>query len=170
MKKIVFLLILVSLLPGKVESQSSDSVAILGSQFSPIKLTEQDSRYALASRSHSSGFFKAYEALNDTVDIHSLPLEFSGLNTDFKTHHRYWIYTKLINKTNNDNWMLHISAFGNLPPRALLISEQSREIKEFDYQNIDINMIGRATALKLQHDKPYLLLVEVKAEHIGLIP
>lgn len=170
LKRIVYLLVFAFIFASEANSHSFDHFLEQGWNVKPIELAQTDFRYTLASKIHSSGFFPGPEPLNNSNDIGSLPTEQFGLNPDFKKNPRYWLYTQIINKTKNSSWMLHISNFGYLPPTLLILSKDGKTLERFEYQNIDINTIGRAISLTLEPNQTYVLVLEIEAEYMGLTP
>jgi len=171
---------LVTLLMGfsPVQAMNPDSPeqAIKGfSSFTPIELTRTDTRYGLASLDHSSGFVSVPEglALENAPDLPSQSQAF-GLTPDFAQHSRYWLYTRIVNHTENSNWVLHISNFGFQQPRILIRGSDGQVIHTFrhsDYPgSTDINTIGRAVDVKLRAGESYLLVVELNARFAAWHP
>lgn len=139
----------------------------LASDFSPIELTRADTRYALASSEHSSGFMPAPDELTLEQAPDFVPRGHSfGLSPDFGKHSRYWLFTRVVNKTENSDWVLHISNFG-FQPRILIDGSDGRTLQPFGnsavWRSADINTIGRAIEVDLQAGQSYLVVVELTA-------
>ncbi|WP_308364404.1 MULTISPECIES: sensor histidine kinase [unclassified Microbulbifer] len=157
------------------QAKSPASPVQVANGFSPIELTRTDTRYGLASLNNSSGFIPAPEgvALDNAPDL--VPQETTfGLDPDFRLHHRYWLYTRIENNTENSDWVFHISNFGFLRPRVLIRDGSGQTIKTFSnsgYESgTDINTIGRAVKVRLPAGKSYLMVVELKAHHAAWHP
>lgn len=137
---------------------------------SPTSLVRTDTRYALASIDHSSGFVPAPEgmALADAADFLT-QTNTGNLSPNFRQHSRYWLFTQVDNNTNTSDWMLHISNFGYRQPAVLVKGTTGQKIIRFHNDgspgDADINTIGRAINLKLQVGESYWLIVELKADH-----
>lgn len=145
----------------------SISIALAEEQdsgFARLALTEVDTRYRLISHRHSSGFFPVTEKLSLGLDERPNPASSGDLSPNFRKHGRYWLYTTVVNSTDNPDWVLHISNFGYRPPTLLLSSEDGKLLKKFDYSQIDINAIGRSIQLELQPGKHYFLVVELESD------
>ena len=155
------------------------------SLLTPLQITLTDTRYPLASVAHSSGFIPVSETVqledaittlgdkNDigTAEQSNTPLRKNiNLEPDFKTHHRYWLATKITNMTDNEHWVLHISSFAFQQPRVLVIDGHGHEIKVFDNRSVDINTIGQALNVRLEPQKTYVMVVELTAYHVTWYP
>ncbi|ROT98200.1 hypothetical protein EB809_15335 [Marinobacter sp. R17] len=147
-----------------------------GSVFSPLKLSQLDAQYPLESLKHSPGFIPAptgqrlENAPERSPDAHPF-----GLTPDFRQHHRYWLYTRVTNLTENDQWMLHISNFGNVQPRVLIRGPHSQEYRTFDEQGrtkdtTSTNTTGRAIPLTLSPGESYQIIIELEAGFVAIQP
>ncbi|MGL6161652.1 sensor histidine kinase [Microbulbifer sp.] len=145
------------------------------SPFSPIELTKTDTRYPLASLNYSSGFLPIPEGLTleNAPDLSPQNQAF-GLTPDFGKHSRYWLYTHIVNNTENSDWVLHISNFGFQQPRVLIRGSDGQVVHTFrnsDYPgSTDINTIGRAVDVKQRAGESYLMVVELKARFVAWYP
>lgn len=159
--------------PTQAKSPASPMQVVNG--FSPIELTRPDTPYPLASLNHSSGFVSMPEglALENAPDLPPQSQTF-GLTPDFGQHDRYWLYTRIVNNTENSDWVLHISNFGFQQPRVLFRGSDGQVVQTFrnsDYPgSTDINTIGRAVDVKLRMGESYLMVVELKARFVTWYP
>jgi len=166
---IVVLCAIVLLLTGpSAQARSSGNTLATDSQWTPLELSVTDTRYSLASLDHSSGFVPVPDnlALEDALGQPPQDETF-GLTPNFREYSRYWLYTNLRNRSDNRDWMLHISNFGFLDPRVLVQGEDGQVIRTFSnngYQaGTDINTIGRAVRIQLEPGQDYRLVVELTA-------
>jgi len=160
--------------PVQVAFASSSPQVV--SSYTPVNLTQTDTRYALASLNHSSGFIAVPDDL--TLDRATelitpgfiTPGQSAGLTPDFTRHKRYWLYAEVVNHTDTADWVLHVSNFGFEQVKVLLRGSNGQQLSTFQNtgqaSGTDINTIGRAIKLKLQPGKPYLLVVELKASNV----
>jgi len=140
---------------------------------SPWVLDNPERAYTLASDLHSSGFIPAPEGINLADAPREPPAGSYGLNPDFSEHSRYWLYTEVVNNTQQSGWMLHISNFGYKKPKVLLRSKDGQVLHEFnslEYGESDINAMGRAIQLRLLPEHSYQLVVEFTAESWVWLP
>ncbi|MFQ3230928.1 MAG: signal transduction histidine kinase [Reinekea sp.] len=149
-----------------------DSTASLPLQhFTSVELTQVDSRYSLASLPYSSGFMQVNEKdeLEWAPDIPSSTQKPFGLNPDFGQLKRYWLYTRVANLSDSDNWVLHISNFGFNAFKVLVRGDNEQTVKVFDNSmpspEVDINALGRAVEVTLKPKVEYLIIVELAASH-----
>ena len=160
---------LVSILALLFDSTLRSAPIATMTTLTPTSLVRTDTRYALASIDHSSGFVPAPEgmALADAADF--LASNTGDLSPNFRKHSRYWLFTQVDNKTNTSDWMLHISNFGYRQPAVLIKGATGQKIIHFHNDgspdDADINTIGRAIRLQLHAGESYWLIVELKADH-----
>lgn len=166
----VGILVLVSILALLFDSTLRPAPSAAIEALSPTSLVRTDTRYALASIDHSSGFVPAPEGMTlaDAADFLA-QTNTGNLSPDFRRHSRYWLFTQVDNNTNVSDWMLHISNFGYRQPAVLVKGATGQKIIRFHNDgspdDADINTIGRAIDLKLQAGESYWLIVELKADH-----
>lgn len=105
-----FLILIVVFSAARAESPESSGPA---NGVSALALTGTDTRYGLTSLEHSSGFVPAPDGMTLENAPNLVPQgENFGLAPDFRQHSRYWFYTRVENRTENRDWVLHISNFG----------------------------------------------------------
>jgi len=165
-----FTLVLLFMVSPVQATDPGSSLQVVSSD-TPINLAQVDTRYALASLNHSSGFIVVPDDLTlDRATEFIAPRQSDGLTPDFTRHKRYWLYTEVVNHTDTADWALHVSNFGFEQVKVLLRDSDGQHLQTFQNtgsaSGTDINTIGRAIKLKLQPGKPYLLVVELKANHV----
>ncbi|MBU60594.1 MAG: hypothetical protein CL543_17250 [Alcanivorax sp.] len=136
-----------------------------------LELQRQDVRYPLASLEHSSGFVAPPPgmALAEAPAVPPAGRAF-GLAPDFNQHSRYWLYTRVVNRSEQRHWVLHVSNFGFRDPAVLLVDEQGQR-RRLGFEpagpggEADINALGRAVALTLAPGEAWSLVVELSADH-----
>ena len=166
----VGILVCLSILALLLDSTLRPAPIAAMTTLTPTTLVRTDTRYALASIDHSSGFMPAPEgmALADAVSFLT-QTQMGDLTPNFRQHSRYWLFTQVDNKTNTSDWMLHISNFGYREPAVLIKGASGEKILRFHNNgspdDADINTIGRAIHLKLHAGDSYWLIVELKADH-----
>ncbi|MBL7249441.1 sensor histidine kinase [Alloalcanivorax marinus] len=136
-----------------------------------LELWSQDARYPLASLEHSSGFVAAPPGVA-LADAPAIPPEGRafGLAPDFRQHPRYWLYTRVVNRSEQRDWVLHVSNFGFRQPGVLLLDEDGgRRRLGFERTgpggDAHINVLGRAVELTLAPGQARSLVVELSATH-----
>lgn len=164
------ILVLLSIMALLVDSTLGPAPAAATQTSTPISLVRTDTRYALASVDHSSGFVPAPEgmALADAPDFLA-QANTGDLSPNFRKHRRYWLFTQVDNKTSTSDWMLHISNFGYRQPAVLIKGANGQEIIQIHNEDTsadaDINTIGRAVNVQLNAGESYWLVVELSADH-----
>lgn len=151
-----------------VQAQSVVNGTSSADHWAPLELTHTDTRYPLASLDHSSGFIPVPQNL-ELAEAFNPPPEGQtfGLDPNFREHSRYWLYTDIKNRSDNPDWVFHISNFGFLEPRVLVQGSDGQIIRTFSndgYQaGTDINIIGRAVRVRLEPGQEYRVVVELTA-------
>ena len=168
---VLFFTLVLLFLVSPVQATAPGSSPQVVSYYTPVNLAQVDTRYALASLKHSSGFIVAPDDLSlDRATEFITPGQNDGLTPDFTRHQRYWLYTQVVNHTDTADWALHVSNFGFEQVKVLLHGSDGQQLQTFQNtgyaSGTDINTIGRAIKLKLQPGEPYLLVVELKASNV----
>ena len=154
----------------------------------PQSLNHNDVRFDLVDVKHSTRFFTP----PDDVDIHSYlnnPKQMSSeekaaeknstMQPNFIDHPRYWFSTDVINRSDEENWVLHVSNFVIEEMTVVVITDSDHQLitSNFSYGRGDINLnpIGRGFPLQLEKNTRYTVLIEFRASrktwppYIGLM-
>jgi len=120
-----------------VQAAVADSSSQVVSAYTPVNLTQADSRYALASLNHSPGFIAVPDDLTlDRATEFIAPgfitaSQSAGLTPDFTRHKRYWLYTEVVNHADTADWVLHVSNFGFKQVKVLLRGSDGQQLSTF---------------------------------------
>ena len=138
---------------------------------STLELNDVRKRIDITGSVHSTGFFVPgpSEDLLDFIYYKSYQSEKPvGTNKpNFLESPRYWISIDIINRTDQQNWNLHVSNFF-LETVTLIASdgvEQQIAVSNFflGQQSESINPLGRSFPISLQKNVPYSLALELTA-------
>ncbi len=138
---------------------------------SAVELRELSSRYNIAGHRYSTQFFIppgdmtlqefANGAIWQTMQVTTTN------DLDYEVSQRYWFGIDIINRSEEQRWMLHISNFHIHRIKVLyndgevLVSQLSNLSQ--GRNNIPLNPLGRGFPLTLKKDKKYRLVVELNS-------
>ena len=143
----------------------------------PLLLNNSDIRYDVNSAPQASGFFICPERQGDIDTVQLQKLKNNSLITthpDFEKNNHYCFFINIINQTDQPGWELHFSNFFIDKVEVLLSDKSSWHEYQSDRPTSSsyekINVLGRAFPLQLEHNKQYLLVLELTADGIVAPP
>lgn len=171
----VCLIALLMALSSGIHASTPDATVSSSRHNDALSLSQPNTRYALANMQHSSGFVAAPEgsSLEEAPDVPPETERFD-LKPNFNKYNRYWLYTHIVNDTENSDWVLHISNFGFQNPKVLIRGTEGQTVRTLSNAGYkaetDINTLGRGTEIALQPGRSYLMIVELTAPHVAWHP